>query len=206
MSEPLRFWWLYNLLSLSWTHSSSTESWCLLLALTQQFPVPVWTFLCYSICVFVCAQLLLYTLHHCIVNSLLTKLLNGIAYYFWGFFCIYSFPPCSDIPLSLLLITGERIGSESFIFHFGSHHWWPVVLIGVTCELHAAGLWKGLTLPFNSTSAPRKTGEATVRLVDYRSHSQMPSNDYLAGSQVQHHGSPPGFTVHSQQCPDKQIL
>lgn len=184
MSEPLRFWWLYNLLSLSGTHSSSTESWCLLLALTQQFPVPVWTFLCYSICVFVCAQLLLYTLHHCIVNSLLTKLLNGSAYYFWGFFLHLFLSP----------------------FHFGSHHWWPVVLIGVTCELHAAGLWKGLTLPFNSTSAPRKTGEATVRLVDYRSHSQMPSNDYLAGSQVQHHGSPPGFTVHSQQCPDKQIL
>lgn len=86
MSEPLRFWWLYNLLSLSGTHSSSTESWCLLLALTQQFPIPVWTFLCYSICVFVCAQLLLYTLHHCIVNSLLTKLLNGSAYYFWVFF------------------------------------------------------------------------------------------------------------------------
>lgn len=58
-----------------------------------------------------------------------------------------------------------------------------------TCDRHAVRLWKGLTLPFDSTSVPHKTGKATVRLVD--SHSQMPSNDYLATSKVQWHRRPP---------------
>lgn len=134
MSEPLRFWWLYNLLSLSGTHSSSTESWCLLLALTQQFPVPVWTFLCYSICVFVCAQLLLYTLHHCIVNSLLTKLLNGIAYYFWGFFLHLFLSPL--LRHSSLPAADHRWKDWQWVFYFS--FWKPSL---VTCRFDRSYMW-----------------------------------------------------------------
>lgn len=107
-------------------------------------------------------------------------------------------------PSTCQLITGGRLGNKSCIFHFGGHRWWPAVLMRGTCEPHAVRLWKGLTLPFDSTSAPHKTGKATVRLVDYPSHSQMPSNDYLATSKVQWQGPPPGSTVQSQWRPDKR--
>ncbi|PWA20158.1 hypothetical protein CCH79_00003540 [Gambusia affinis] len=50
------------------------------------------------------------------------------------------------------------------------------LLMRVACELHATGL----TLPFDFTSVPHKSGKATALLVDYPSNSQMPSNDYLA--------------------------
>lgn len=60
-----------------------------------------------------------------------------------------------------------------------------------TCETRTVRLWKGLTLPFDFTSVPHKTGKATVRLVDYPLHSQMPSNDYLATSKVQWQAPPP---------------
>lgn len=59
-------------------------------------------------------------------------------------------------------------------------------------------LWKGLSVPFDSTSVPHGTGKATVRLVDYPSHSQMPSNDDLATSKVQCQGAspPPPTSTH----------
>lgn len=129
-----------------------------------------------------------------IVNSLLTKLLNGVTTRAKALsFFSYLFFPLSLLPSlsACQLITGGQIGIKSFIFHFGGHQWWPAVLMRGTCEPHAVRLWKGLTLPFDSTSAPCKTGKATVWLVDYPSHSQMPSNDYLAASKVQCGGPPP---------------
>lgn len=65
-------------------------------------------------------------------------------------------------------------------------------MMGGTCKRHVVRLRKGLTLPFDSTSVPYKTGKATALLVDYPPHSQMPSNDHLAMSKVMWHGPPLG--------------
>lgn len=160
----------------------------------------VYMYVCASMCT--CAHVLIFSaalFHSGIVNSLFTKLLNGVTTRAkaFSFFAFIFFP---SLPLSLRLfpststcqlITGGRIGNKSFIFHFGGYHQWPAVLMKDTCETRAVRLWKGLTLPFDSTSVPHKTGKATVRLVDYPFHSQMPSNDYLATSKVQWHGRPP---------------
>lgn len=171
----------------------------------------VWPYrihVCLCLCVHICPFRAILS-HSGIVYSLLTKLLNGVTTRAKAFsFFLHLFLSLSLLPYpsACQLVTGEQIGIKSFIFHFGGHHWWPGVLMRGTCEQLAVRLCKGLTLPFESTSAPRKTGKATVWLVDYPSHSQMPSNDYLTTSKVQWCGPPPGSTVLSQWCPHKQIF
>ena len=164
-------------------------------------------YMCVS--VHMCARLVQYSLTLvlwilCSLSSLMESLQGQRHFHF---FCIL-FSSLSLLPSlsTCQLITGGQIGIKSFIFHFGGQRWWPAVLMRGTCEPHAVRLWKGLTLPFDSTSAPHKTGKATVWLVDYPSHSQMPSNDYLATSQVRWPGPPPGCTVQSQWRPHKHVL
>lgn len=62
--------------------------------------------------------------HSGIVNSLLTKLLNGVTTRAkaFSFFCIYFFPSLPSSTSTWQLITGGRIGNKSFIFHFGGYH------------------------------------------------------------------------------------
>lgn len=75
------------------------------------------------------------------------------------------------------MITGGQIGDDKFLFFISAADTGELpLLMRVACELHATGL----TLPFDFTSVPHKSGKATALLVDYPSNSQMPSNDYLA--------------------------
>lgn len=144
-----------------------------------------------------------------IVNSLLSKLLNGVTtrakafssssfFFFFLFFCIYflslshplrlwaSWPQVGRLAISILFFILEVVADERYM--------WTACI----------RLWKGLTLPFDSTSVPHRTGKATVRLVDYPSHSQMPSNDYLATLKMQCQGPSPGSAVQSQWRPDEK--
>lgn len=76
-------------------------------------------------------------------------------------------------------------------------------------ERASVRLCKGLSVAFDSTSVPHGTGKATVRLVDYPSHGQMPSNDYLATSKVQCQGTPhphPSTAVRSEQRPHQMTF
>lgn len=85
------------------------------------------------------------------------------------------------------MITGGQIGDDKFLFFISAAATGELsLLMRVTCELHATGL----TLPFDFTSVPHKSGKATALLVDYPSNSQMPSNDYLAVSEVQQSWTP----------------
>lgn len=145
----------------------------------------VWSYRKY---VFVCTFTAIPS-HSGIVNSLLTKLLNGVttranAFSFFSL-CIYFLLPSFFSPPHASWL---QVGCLAISFYLP---FWRSSL--VTCRFDEKYMWtaravrlcKGLTVPFNSTSAPHKTGKATVRLVDYRSQSQMPSNDYLATSKVQ---------------------
>lgn len=166
----------------------------------------VWLWkLCVCACVHKCRHLVQYPLTLvlsilCPLSSLMESLQgqmhfhSSVAFFSASLLCFFS---------TFQLITGGQPGNKSFILLSGGQ-WWPGVLMRRTCE--SRFLWKGLTLPFNSTSAPHKTGKATARLVDYRSQSQMPSNDYLAMSKVQEHRSPLGSTFLSQRRPGKQIV
>lgn len=110
---------------------------------------------CERVCVVIqntclCAHVRTFTAilpHQGIVNSLLTKLLNGVTRRANAF----SFFSLLHKLLSLfMLITGERIGNKSFMFHSGGRQCRPAVLMRGTCEPHAVRLWKGLTLPSDS--------------------------------------------------------